>query len=557
MAESRPLRVLALLDEAGPHGYAALAAGLLRRLDRLPGLDVQVGGRPEGHDVVLCAHDRAPDGGLAAELVAIARRGGGLVALHGTLGAWAQIGDLAGLAGWAPGEPAPVTELRIAASPGHPVTDRLDQELRIRDELFVTDPAPADATVFLSVPWHYRQVPLGFSRRLAGGGRLVHLGLGHGADTWAGDQFARLVHRCLRHAAGVEPAPPVGVGLYGFGAIGREHADSVLATTGLELRGICDTSPARRDQAAAAYEAPVYADAARMLADPAVDMVVIGVPPVAHRSAVLEALEAGKHVVCEKPFALRVEECEDMMAAAQTGGRVLTVYQSRRWDPDFVAVEEAVRSGAIGELFYSEAFIGGFAHPCSYWHSHEPISGGTIYDWGSHYFDWMLRLLPARVTSVSASAHKRVWHDVTNADQVRVDVAFEGGAQGTFLQSDIAAAAKPKWYLLGTAGAITGDWRQETIQSRAWTGDLLEERLEPSESPAVVTVHRPNGQGEAHREVLALRPRESHAFYRNLADHLLLDEPLAVKPEEARRTVAVMEAAAHSIAAGRPVEVDE
>src|SRR5205807_1997618 len=142
--------------------------------------------------------------------------------------------------------------------------------------------------------------------------------------------------------------------------------------------------------------------AGSLLADPAVDLVVVGVPPALHATAVLECLAAGKHVVCEKPFALRADEADRMMAAAADAGRTVTVYQSRRWDPDFVALRDAVLDGGIGDPFYLEAFIGGYGHPCSYWHSHEPISGGSIFDWGSHYFDWMLQLLPGRVTGVSA-----------------------------------------------------------------------------------------------------------------------------------------------------------
>jgi scyllo-inositol 2-dehydrogenase (NADP+) len=209
-----------------------------------------------------------------------------------------------------------------------------------------------------------------------------------------------------------------------------------------------------------------------------------------------------------------------------------------------------VGSGRIGDLFYMESFIGGYSHPCDFWHSHEPISGGTIYDWGSHYFDWVLKLFPDAVRSVSAVGHKRVWHDVTNSDQVRVDLTFAGGAQATFLQSDIAAALKPKWYLLGTLGAVVGDWREESITSRNAAGELIEEWLAPADSPALVRVMRPGADGRSHEEVLALPRREEHGFYRNLADHLAWDEPLAVPPDEARRTVAVMESAAHSIARG-------
>jgi predicted dehydrogenase len=224
-----------------------------------------------------------------------------------------------------------------------------------------------------------------------------------------------------------------------------------------------------------------------------------------------------------------------MVGVAAAARRVLTVYQSRRWDPDFIALRDTVRSGDIGELFYMESFIGGFDHPCDYWHSHEPISGGTIYDWGSHYFDWVLQLFGGAVTSVSAVAHKRVWHDVTNADQVRVDITFDGGEQATFMQSDIAAALKPKWYVLGTQGAVVGDWRPGADP--------------PADQPAVITVSRRSARG-LDVQKLALGPRDQLGFYSNLADHIAWGEPLAVLPEESRRTVAVMEAAAQSIARG-------
>jgi len=264
--------------------------------------------------------------------------------------------------------------------------------------------------------------------------------------------------------------------------------------------------------------------------------VVVGTPPSVHADPVVGALQAGKHVVCEKPFAITVDDVDRMIDAAAAHRRVLTVYQSRRWDPDYLAMRETIRSGRVGELFYMESFIGGYSHPCDFWHSHEPISGGTIYDWGSHYFDWVLQLFEGSVRHVSAVGHKRVWHDVTNSDQVRVDLTFDGGAQATFMQSDIAAALKPKWYVLGTRGAVLGEWREDVSP--------------PADAPAVIKVLRPASGGGTHEERLALAPRDEHGFYRNLADHLAWDEPLAVTPQEARRTVAVMESATQSIAQG-------
>jgi predicted dehydrogenase len=551
LAEFEAIRVLVRLS-----GADEPVAGLLRHLERTGRFRVEVSQALRGgpQQVVLGVGERPPDEAEVELLGGHLKSGGGLVLAGRALAAWTRNPRFRELAGWSPGELGPPSELRLEPVVGGPISDRLGGELRLHDRIFLGEPPPADTTPLLSVPWHYGEQAAIFSRQI-GAGRYVFCGLGSEPEAWAAPIFQTILYRCLRVAAGLKPGPPVGVGLYGFGAIGREHAESAARVEGLELRGVCDRSAARREEASRHFDVPTHADARELLADPAVELVVVGVPPVMHARAVLECLSAGKHVVCEKPFALRSEEVERMLAAAAHAGRTLTVYQSRRWDPDFVALRHAVLSGAIGDPFYMEAFIGGFGHPCSYWHSHEPISGGTIYDWGSHYFDWLLQLFRSPVTRVGAVAHKRVWHDVTNADQVRVDLSFEGGQQASFLQSDIAAALKPKWYVLGTGGAAVGDWRRETISARSWTGDLLEERLQPSEAPALVSLHRPDGDGGSHVEVLSLPSRQQDGFYRNLADHLLLGEPLAVPATEAGRNVAVMEAAARSIAQGRAVEV--
>jgi predicted dehydrogenase/type 1 glutamine amidotransferase len=553
--------VLALLAGGGQHDYLHMARPLLRALEATQHfhIDVLTDSQTLALDhrqVLLAASDHHLQPGQAAQLTEHVRRGGGVVLLHGTLARWSETGELTELAGWAPTGPAPLTELVVRAQPSHPITERLGPDLTFTDELYLSEGPPVDATVILRTSWHFTEQVVAYERRF-GAGHFIHMGLGHRPETYDDSGFQKLLHRMLLFAAGQEASPPVGVGLIGYGAIARSHATSISNTSGLRLSGVCDVSSERRDIAAREWSVPTHARAEDLFRDPEVGLVVVGTPPSAHAEAVLAALAAGKHVVCEKPFALRVEEVDRMIDSAVAGDRVLTVYQSRRWDPDFVALREVVGSGRIGELFYMESFIGGYSHPCDFWHSHEPISGGTIYDWGSHYFDWVLQLFSDKVKSVSAVGHKRVWHDVTNSDQVRVDLTFAGGAQATFLQSDIAAALKPKWYLLGTLGAVVGDWREESMKSRNAAGDLIEERLAPADSPALVRVMRPSADGGSHEEVLALPRRDEHGFYRNLADHLAWDEPLAVPPDEARRTVAVMESAAHSIArGGAQIEVE-
>ena len=483
-------------------------------------------------DVILAASDKPIGDQDASRIRDFVRNGGGLVALGPTLAAWSPSEPIRQLAGWIPGDPGPETELIVRPNGGHPVTERIEDEWKIRGRLYASEGPPGEATVLLRTSWRYTEQVVGYERKV-GGGTFVYLGLSDDGSA----TFASLVARSLLHAAGVAATPAVGVGLLGYGAIGREHAASIVSISGLRLAAVCDLSPERRESASRDWSVRTYAEQDAMLDDPEVGLVVVGTPPSAHTNPVLSALRAGKHVVCEKPFAISLAEVDHMMDAAESHGRVLTVFQSRRWDPDYIVVRDAVRSGRIGEPFYMESFIGGFEHPCDFWHSHEPISGGTIYDWGSHYFDWILQLFDDRVRSVTAQAHKRVWHDVTNDDQVRVDLTFAGGAQASFLQSAIAMARKPKWYLLGTEGAIVADWVAAPV---------------PADLPARVTVSTQRGD-----EVLRLPARDDNGFYRNLADHLAWGDPLAVTSEEARRNVAVMEAATRSIKSGGvPVQVD-
>jgi scyllo-inositol 2-dehydrogenase (NADP+) len=213
-------------------------------------------------------------------------------------------------------------------------------------------------------------------------------------------------------------------------------------------------------------------------------------------------------------------------------------------------LKRLIHSGGIGDVFHYESFVGSYAHPCNYWHSDEDVSGGAIYDWGSHYLDWVLDLFAQEVESVTGSAHKRMWHDVTNADHSRVAVRFVDGVEADFIHSDLAAAMKPKWYVLGTAGAIVGHWRQESVLARNSVGNLVEDALAASESPASLSLHATDGSVTS----VAIAPAPRQPFHRELAEHLLTGAPMSVTAEGSRRNIAVMEAATLSAReGGRPI----
>jgi predicted dehydrogenase len=452
-------------------------------------------------------------------------------------------------AGLVPGALTPPHETRVRPGPdAAEVMHRSGGDLVLRVPWPLQEKVADDVQVVLTANVAFADHPVGTWRPSTGVGMLTVVAL-------EDPSWQRLVHRLIRHVNGVSDGPAVRVGILGYGAIGHEHSAAISLTEGLQLAAVCDANPDRITAAQAfAPDLHAHRDADGLLADDSVDLVIVSTPPNTHAEWVLKALAAGKHVVVEKPFCLTVAEADLQIAAAREAGLALTVYQNRRWDPDYLALKQVVRSGQIGEVFHYESFIGGYGHPCNYWHSDELVSGGAIYDWGSHYLDWVLDLFPQQVEWVSATSHKRVWHDVTNADHTRVLVHFTDGVEAEFTHSDLSAALKPKFYVLGTEGGVIGEWRHERVVARSSIGTLLEDPLAHSDSPADLRVFTPNDHGRTHETRLAIPPAPPQPFHRQLADQVLSGEPMDVSPEGSRRNIAVMQAATESaVRDGRPV----
>ncbi len=281
-----------------------------------------------------------------------------------------------------------------------------------------------------------------------------------------------------------------------------------------------------------------------------VDLVVVSTPPSTHAAWALRALEAGKHVVVEKPFAIRTEEADQVLAVAEAADLLAVVYQNRRTDPDYLALRRLVTEGTLGEVFQVDTFVGGYGHPCNLWHSDEAVSGGAFYDWGSHVLDQVLDLVPTDIEHVTAATHKLRWFDVTNADHSRVTVRFVDGTEAEFVHSDLAAALKPRWYVLGTLGAVVGSWRTEKVVSRNDIGTLVEDVLAPADSPPDLDLH--SADGSVTR--VAMPAPEPYRFHREVADRVRLGLPMSITGAQSRRVLSVMEAARESAADhGRPV----
>lgn len=320
------------------------------------------------------------------------------------------------------------------------------------------------------------------------------------------------------------------VGMLAYGAIGDEHSRAISAVEGLRLTAVADTNPDRLSVAKdVVSDITTFTDSMQMLDSGLVDLVIISTPPNSHYHWAKESLNRGLNVILEKPMALTVEHCDELMALAEAKNLLLVVYQNRRFDADFITMKKLIDDGEIGEVFSYESFVGGYSKPCSYWHSDAEVSGGAIFDWGSHFIDQILAIIPSTVDTVSAINQKRVWDHVTNADHADVSITFLNGARATFTNSDLAAARKPKFYVLGTTGAIIGNWDPAAGSA-------------PADLPAILTVYRADGTHEVVPNSLA----DPYSFHQSVVAYLTHNTPMSVTTRQSRDVVAIMQAAEES-----------
>ena len=426
-----------------------------------------------------------------------------------------------------------------------PERARLEGEVPVTTALHTLSPSRSDVEVVATSSHHFAHSVV-LTVRAVGRGRVLATGIS--------DLDALLSHpvlsRFLRRLAAPRSSAPTrtfGVAVVGygpFGGMGYTHGLAATETEGLRFVAAVDPVAERREVAATHFEGlRTYEDVSDLATDDAVDVAIVATPPAHHAALAIELLNAGKHVVVEKPMCLRLADADAMLAAAQANDRMLSVHQSRRWDSDFLTLSRAVQHGSVGEVFNIETFVGGFEHPCRAWHSEESVSGGAVYDWGSHHIDWILRLYGDAPMRVATTSHKRVWRDVTNADQVTVAMQWADGREATFRQSDVAAIRRPKFYVQGTEGTIEGHYRPVQFESVEPGRGYARRASHHAEAPVELSLARyEGGYGLVTQQLPAVTP-PLWGFHHNLADHLCLGEPLAVAPRQSRAVVAVLEAA--------------
>lgn len=240
-------------------------------------------------------------------------------------------------------------------------------------------------------------------------------------------------------------------GLIGYGLGGSAfHAPLIDAVPELALAAIVTS---RADTVRARYpQAEVVSEPAALFADPQIELVVISTPNDTHFPLARAALEAGKHVVIDKPFSNSVAEAETLIALAETRGRVLGAFHNRRWDSDFLTARALLDDGALGEVTLYEARWDRFRPALrDSWHEDAGPGGGVLIDLGPHLIDQALALFgPPQMLTADIVAQR---------EGSLVDDYFEltlhyGRMRAVLSSSSIVPAPRPRFAIHGNKASF-------------------------------------------------------------------------------------------------------
>jgi scyllo-inositol 2-dehydrogenase (NADP+) len=336
--------------------------------------------------------------------------------------------------------------------------------------------------------------------------------------------------------------PDVRVGLVGYGLAGQVfHAPLIATTPGLRLAAVVTSDAERRARARSEHAGVVVLESAELLWQRAadVDLVVIATTNRSHVPLALAALGVGLPAVVDKPLAPTSADGRRVIEAAHRRQLMLTVFQNRRWDGDFVTVRRLIGRGALGCVMRFESrFERWRPTPKRGWRElgAPEEAGGLLYDLGSHLIDQALVLFgPAR--SVYAELDRRR-QGVEVDDDAFVALAHDSGVRSHLWMSAVAAQQGPRMRVLGSKGAYTKfglDVQEEALRAGARpAGD--EWGMEPEEGWGVIA------RGDALERVPTERG-DYRGFYAGVVASLRDGAPPPVDPGDAVAALEVIEAA--------------
>ncbi len=246
-------------------------------------------------------------------------------------------------------------------------------------------------------------------------------------------------------------------GVVGLGRSGvNHHLQSFQALSDrFKIAGVYDPDEAQAGRIAAEFATRKFSTLETMLHSPDIDLVVIATPSWLHAPQCLEAIRAGKHVICEKPMATTLADAREVVDAAKDAGVIFSVFHNSRFSPDFLKIREIIASGVLGDLMQVRICMNNFVRRQD-WQGFLEFGGGVLFNMGPHAIDQGVQFLPEgkfRLIGTKREAFSRG----RSEDHVQLLMLPDtGGPLVNIELSNSDAFNAPRWHIIGNRGGLKG-----------------------------------------------------------------------------------------------------
>lgn len=349
------------------------------------------------------------------------------------------------------------------------------------------------------------------------------------------------------------------LGIIGFGGMGHHHYNALSKfDVGVVPYGVYDIDPKKRDEARekglVAYES---ADA--LFADGNVDIVLVATSNDQHKNYSLRGLNAGKHVICEKPVCMSSDELREIMNAEKTAAGRFTVDQNRRTNADYRLMREVLKSGKLGKVYRIESRVHGCRGLSEGWRVTKSLGGGMMLDWGVHMIDQILYMTPQKLVTVYCKMFSVKYPEVD--DNFSLELTFEDGLSVLVECDTNNYVSLPRWYVLGEDGTMKiDDWDCGGEVACGKKDDESWKEIVVFTSAGPTTTMAPRLPSSVERERIKAEPEDFleglSNVYRGFIGAIEGKNEMPITSAQALRVLQTMEAAFLSAQTGEAVKVN-
>jgi len=346
---------------------------------------------------------------------------------------------------------------------------------------------------------------------------------------------------------------PIKTGLIGFGLSGRVfHAPFIHLAEEFELAAIAQRT---KDSAKALYPKVRIARSHREIVDdPAIELAIVAAPNEFHFEMTKLALKAGKHVIVEKPFSPTVAETKELIQLAEEKSLHLFVFHNRRWDGDFMTLQQVIQNGLLGDIVEYEARYNRHKPELNPkpWKERVGPASGILYDLGTHIIDQAVCLFGAPKTVTARLYRQRKGTKIDDAFDVRLDYpTLKATLKSTLLAKD----SEPRYIIYGQKGSFvkSGIDPQENDMQAGISPSSKEWGLDSPENWGTLNTSFNNLNFQGTIQTL---PGNYMGFYKNVYEVIREAKPYAMDPHSAQITTAIIEAVLKSHEQGKSIPLD-